>query len=94
MHGPGGDMNTLWNVIRSVLFALLLFIRPLVSLVSTFGSGVSLFGFLFCLIFAREQTTPMYACLGFGVGLIVLMRLYDGLVSLMAPDDVIMIAQQ
>lgn len=86
-------MNTLWNVIRSVLFALLLFIRPLVSLVGTFGSGVCLFGFLFCLIFARDQTTPMFAFLGFGVSLIVVMRLYDGLVSLMAPEDVVMIAQ-
>lgn len=86
-------MSTLWNVVRSVLFALLLFIRPLVSLVGTLGSGVCLFGFLFCLIFAREQTTPMFACLGFGVSLIALMRLYDGLVSLMAPEDVVMIAQ-
>ncbi len=77
-------MNTLWNVVRSVLFALLLFIRPLVSLVGTLGSGVCLFGFLFCLIFAF---------LGFGVGLNLVMRLYDGLVSLMAPEDVVMIAQ-
>lgn len=86
-------MNTLLSIVKAVLFASLLFLRPLVSGLGSVISGVCLFGFMFCLLFAREHTTPMFAFLALGVGLIAFMRLYDGLMSWMAPDDLMVISR-
>lgn len=87
-------MKVLLNVLRMVLFSALLFIRPLLSAVAGFIAGLCLFGFLFCLIFAREQTTPMYAFFGVGVGLTLIRWLYDDLLARLAPDDYIMLTQR
>lgn len=87
-------MKTLLSIIRMLLFTILIFVRPVFNLVFSLVSGMCLLGFVFCLIFARDQTTPMYAFLGFGIGLTFLLWLYDDLVMRLAPPDYIMIAQR
>lgn len=87
-------MKTLLSVIRMMLFSMMIFVRPIISLVLSLVAGICLLGFGFCLLFARDQTTPMYAFLGFGVGITFLLWLYDDLLARLAPPDYVMIAQR
>lgn len=87
-------LRPLLNLVRFVLFSLLIFIRPIFGLVFGLASGLCLLGFLFCVLFAREQHTPLWAFLGAGIVSTMLLWFYDALLSFLAPDDYVMIAER
>jgi hypothetical protein len=58
------------------------------------GSGLCLFGFLFCLLFSRNQSTPLWAFLGAELVSTVLLWFYDALLSLLTPYGYVMIAER
>jgi hypothetical protein len=87
-------MKMLINAVRLVLFSLLIFIRPAVGAVFGLFAGLCLIGFLFCLLFARHETTPLFAFLGVGVGLTLFLWLYDDILARLAPENYVVIAER
>lgn len=83
-----------FNLVRFVLFSLLVFMRPVVGLVLGLASGLCLFAFLFCVLFARQQHTPIWAFLGTGIVSTMLLWFYDVLLLSLAPDDHLMVLER
>jgi hypothetical protein len=89
-----GLLWMVWSLLRFSLFLLLLFIRPVIVAVGALIAGMSLFVFLFCLLFTRHETTILYAMFGTGMGMTLFLWLYDDLLSRLAPDDYVLIAER
>jgi hypothetical protein len=79
------------SVLRFIVFAVLVFFRPVFSMVLGMGGGLCLFGFLFCLLFARHQQTPLWALLGAGIGATVVMLVYDMILMSVAPEGFVLV---
>jgi hypothetical protein len=87
-------LEALLNLVRFILFSLLIFIRPVFGAVLGLASGLCLLGFLFCVFFARDQQTPLWAFLGAGIASTMVLWFYDALLSFLAPDGYVMIAER
>jgi hypothetical protein len=87
-------MKMLIRAVRLVLFSMLVFIRPVIGAVFGLLAGLCLIGFVFCLLFARHETTPLFAFLGFGVGLTLLLWIYDDILGRLAPENYVIIAER
>ncbi len=85
-------MKMLIRAVRLVLFSLLVFLRPVVGAVFGLVASLCLIGFCFCLLFARHETTPLFAFLAGGVGLTLFLLLYDDLIAMLAPEGYVVIA--
>ena len=84
----------LFHLVRFVLFSTLMFFRPVVTVIFSLFSGLCLFGFLFCLLFARTQTIPLWAFLGAGITSTITLWIYDAMLSFLAPDNTVLIVQR
>lgn len=79
-------MKTMFGALRLPVFSLLVLLRPVVASVLSLVGGACLFGFLFCLLFLRDEPAALWSLLGAGVGAVAVIGAYDGLVSLAAPE--------
>lgn len=87
-------LRGLLNLVRFVLFSLLIFVRPIFGAVFGLAAGLCLLGFLFCVFFARDQHTPLWAFLVAGIASTMVLWFYDALLSFLAPDGYVMIAER
>lgn len=77
--------NAVCSAIKGLVFTLLLFFRPVVTGLMGLIGGLSLIGFLGILIFARQETTPMFAFLFSGIGAVGIAFGYDLVLMFLAP---------
>ena len=87
-------LNTMIDFLQFVTFSLLLFLRPVIGVVLRLTSSLCLFGFLFCLLFASTQPTPLWAFSGTGIAATMLLLGYDAVLSRLAPDGYVIITER
>ena len=87
-------LQAFFNLLWFVLFSILIFIRPILGAVFSMASGLCLLGFLFCIVFAREHQTPLWAFLITGIVSTMVLWFYDALLSFLAPEGYIMVTQR
>lgn len=90
------SLKILWVVVKLIfatlrfsVFVILLLVGRVLLPIASLASGVGLMMFLCCAIFFRDQVTPMWAGAGLAVGSIVIIIGYHVLLSLVAPDGMV-----
>ena len=76
----------LW-LLRYVLFAVLMFLRPLCGLVFGCAAGLSLVCLILGFLMARDKHQMLWAFFGVGVVSTVILHCYDALVLALAPGS-------
>ncbi|EAQ0915998.1 hypothetical protein EYT18_21630 [Salmonella enterica] len=86
MKGKKAIVSILLSAIKLSAFAVLAFVRPLVSYICHIGSFVCLIGFIFCLTLMKGES-PVWQFLTAGVTLTAITWLYDGLLGWLSPGN-------
>lgn len=81
--------KVIFATVRFGVFVLLILIGRLLIPIASLASGVGLMLFLFCAIVCPDQVTPMWAGAGLAVGSVVVIVGYHTLLSLVAPDGMV-----
>ncbi len=82
---------TAFMIMRTLVFALMLFFKPLVNGLIGLIGGLSLIGFCGALLLAREQTTAIFMFLGVGVCAVSFVFCYNWALLLLAPTGTVLI---
>lgn len=84
-----GVAKGIFAMLRFSAFVLLLLIGRLLIPIASLASGVGLMLFLFCALVCPNQVTPMWAGAGLAVGSVAVIIGYHTLLSLVAPDGMV-----
>ena len=78
-------------MMRSLVFALMLFLKPVVNGLIGLIGGLSLIGFCGTLLLAHDQKTPIFMFLGVGVCAVGFVFCYNWVLIILAPAGIILI---
>lgn len=79
------------RIVRLMLYVLLLLLGRVLQPIANLAIGAGLLVFLFCLFVRPDMTLPMWAGAGLAVAATVVSVFYEAALSLVAPDDVVII---
>ena len=88
-------IKVVFGIVRYMAFIFLLFINPVVEWVLSIVAGISLLCWLFCLIAWKDPTMHHMIWAMFGTGMLAtgLLFGFNILISVLAPDDYIVISE-
>lgn len=82
----------IFGVIRFTLFVTLLLVGRVLEPIASLVSALGLLVFLFCLIFRRDLVSLMWGAAAFAFGGTAVIVLYQGALSLVAPEGTVIIS--
>lgn len=86
-------LKAIFAGLRFALFSVLMFVHPLMGVFHKLAN-ICLAAALFCIMLVPHYHTPLWAFLGFGIGLTAFEWFYDVIVARLAPKNLTLIIQR